>query len=357
MCIQTNMHACKLLVFFGGCSSEYAVSLESACAVLQALDPARYAPVPVGITRQGAWLYYTGPIGAIADDTWHTDAAHCTPCTLDLARGSNSLWLADGVRVAFDAAFPILHGKNGEDGTLQGALELAGVPLVGCGCLAGALCMDKDRAHRLAAMAGVAVPRGQAFGKGASPAALRTAAESIGWPVFVKPVRAGSSFGISCVKGPADLEKAVDEAFGYDDVILLEQAIPGAEVGCAVLGNPGGELVTGEPDLIQLAPGEALFDYGEKYTLAHSAILCPAPVPAETARRIRETAQTVYRALGCRGFARVDLFLTPDGGLVFNEVNTIPGLTAHSRLPGMMKAAGMGFPALLDRVIELGVQA
>lgn len=356
MCLKTNMHACKLLVFFGGCSSEYAVSLQSACAVLQTLDPARYAPVPVGITRDGAWLYYTGPIEAVAADTWHKDAAHCTPCTLDLTRGARALWLADGGRVAFDAAFPILHGKNGEDGTLQGALELAGVPLVGCGCLAGALCMDKHRAHLLAAVAGVTVPRGQTFYKGADPAALRAAADAIGWPVFVKPVRAGSSFGISCAKDPAELEQAVAEAFRYDDVILLEQAIPGSEVGCAVLGNAAGDLVTGEPDLIQLAPGEAMFDYGEKYTLAHSAIHCPAPVPAETARRIRQTAQTVYRALDCRGFARVDLFLTPDGDLVFNEVNTIPGLTAHSRLPGMMKAAGMGFSALLDRVIELGVQ-
>ncbi len=350
------MHARKLLVFFGGCSTEYAVSLQSAAAVLENLDPARWAPMPVGITREGAWYYYTGSLAVIPADTWHQDTAHCARCTLDATRGAKALWLADGRRVPFEAAFPVLHGKNGEDGTLQGLLELAGVPIIGCGCLAGALCMDKDRAHKLAALAGVAVPQSVVVHRGADLGDIRKAAESIGWPVFVKPVRAGSSFGISRVEGPDGLAPAVEEAFRHDDELVLEETIPGFEVGCGVMGNPGGPLTVGAVDEIELAPTDVLFDYTEKYTLRHSTIHCPARIPAETAARVQAAAKTVYRALGCRGFARVDLFLTPAGRIVFNEVNTIPGLTSHSRFPAMMKQAGYTFPALLDKLVELGVE-
>lgn len=351
------MHARKILVFFGGCSTEYAVSLQSAAAVLENLDPARWAPVPVGITRAGEWLYYTGPLPAIPADTWHRDAVHCARCTLNAARGAKELWLADGRRIAFEAAFPVLHGKNGEDGTLQGLLELAGVPVIGCGCLAGALCMDKDRAHKLAALAGVEVPKSAVFLRGAAQKDILAAAETIGWPVFVKPVRAGSSFGISRVEGPDGLAPAVEEAFRHDDEIVLEETIPGFEVGCGVMGNPGGPLTVGAVDEIELAPADVLFDYTEKYTLRHSAIHCPARIPDATADRIRAAARTVYAALGCRGFARVDLFLTSEGRIVFNEVNTIPGLTSHSRFPAMMRQVGYSFPALLDRMVELGVEA
>ena len=350
------MHARKILVFFGGCSTEYAVSLQSAAAVLENLDPARWAPVPVGITREGDWYHYTGPIAAIPADTWHKDAAHCARCTLNAARGARELWLADGRRVPFDAAFPVLHGKNGEDGTLQGLLELAGVPIIGCGCLASALCMDKDRAHKLAALAGVAVPQSAVFLRGTELQDIQAAAETIGWPVFVKPVRAGSSFGISRVDTPDALAPAVEEAFRHDDEIVLEETIPGFEVGCGVMGNPGGPLTVGAVDEIELAPAGVLFDYTEKYTLQHSAIHCPARIPEETADRIRAAAKTIYEALGCRGFARVDMFLTPDGRIVFNEVNTIPGLTSHSRFPAMMREAGYSFPALLDSLVELGVR-
>ena len=350
------MHARTILVFFGGCSTEYAVSLQSAAAVLENLNPARWAPVPVGITRDGHWYHYTGPIAAIPADTWCQDAAHCARCTLNAARGAKELWLAEGRRIAFEAACPVLHGKNGEDGTLQGLLELAGVPIIGCGCLASALCMDKDRAHKLAALAGVAVPKSAVFIRGAAQGDILAAAEAIGWPVFVKPVRAGSSFGISRVDGPDALAPAVEEAFRHDDEIVLEETISGFEVGCGVMGNPGGPLTAGAVDEIELAPAGVLFDYTEKYTLQHSAIHCPARIPEETAQRIRTAAKTIYGALGCRGFARVDMFLTPEGSIVFNEVNTIPGLTSHSRFPAMMRRAGYSFPALLDRMVELGVQ-
>ena len=341
-----------ILVLFGGCSPEYGVSLQSAHAVVGHMDREAYTPLLVGITRAGEWLYYTGPLDRIAGDTWQE--AECVPCTLALDRGRRQLLLLDGSgrRLSFDGAFPVLHGKNGEDGTLQGLLELAGVPVIGCGALSGALCMDKDRAHKLAALAGVDCPRGVVFDGTAAPGALEEAAERLGYPLFVKPVRAGSSYGITKVTAPEQLERAVRAALVHDREVLLEETVSGFEVGCAVLGNE--ELTVGLVDEIQLSGG--FFDFTEKYTLKTSAIHCPARIPAERAEGVREAARRVYRALDCRCFARVDFFLTDDGRLLFNEVNTIPGFTAHSRYPSMMKGIGLDFSALVDRLIALGLE-
>ena len=344
-----------ILVLFGGCSTEYEVSLHSAYAVLSHMDASRYIPLPVGITREGRWLYYTGDLAHLEDGGWTQQSVDCVPCTLALDRGERALLLLDGSgrRLCFDAAFPVLHGKNGEDGTVQGLLELTGTPIVGCGTLSSALCMDKDRAHKLAALAGVRVPRSHVFQPNAPLDLIEQAAEGLGYPVFVKPVRAGSSFGITKVACREQLRPAVEEAFSHDREIILEETIPGFEVGCAVMGNA--ELTVGQVDEIELSDG--FFNYEEKYTLKTSSIHCPARIPAEKAAEIREAAKVIYRALGCRGFARVDLFLTPGGEIVFNEVNTIPGFTSHSRYPSMMKAIGISFEELVTRLIELGVEA
>lgn len=343
-----------ILVLFGGCSTEYEVSLQSVHGVLQALDRSRFTPLTVGITREGRWLRYPGGLSHLETGDWQAQP-DCVPCTLSLDRGDRRLlWLdGSGRSEGFDAAFPILHGKNGEDGTVQGLLELVGTPIIGCGALSSALCMDKDRAHKLAALAGVRVPRSRLFRRGAVLPQMARAAEELGYPLFVKPVRAGSSFGVSRVNTPDQLPAAVWSAFAHDREILLEEAVPGFEVGCAVLGSD--ELTVGAVDEIQLTDG--FFDYTEKYNLITSRIYCPARISPEKAAEIQETAKTVYRALDCRVFARVDLFLTPWGEIVFNEVNTIPGFTAHSRYPGMMKAAGWDFGDLVSRLIELGVEA
>lgn len=340
-----------ILIFFGGCSSEYAVSLQSAHAVLTHLDPAQYQAIPVGISADGRWLYYTGPLSRLLDDIWQN--ADCVPCTLLLDRDARRLLLLDHTQrtLTFDAAFPILHGKNGEDGTLQGLLELAHIPLIGCGTLASALGMDKDRAHRLAKQAGIRVPRSMVFDRQAPSADMQAAAAELGYPLFVKPVRAGSSFGISRVTSPEQLPAAISAAFAHDDNILLEEAIDGFEVGCAVLGRE--TLFTGAVDEIELSGN--FFDFTEKYTLKSSKIHCPARISPKKAQEIQEAAKTVFRALDCSVFARVDFFLTPSGDIVFNEVNTIPGFTSHSRYPQMMQAAGFDFSALLSRIIETGV--
>ena len=343
-----------ILVLFGGCSTEYEVSLQSAHGVLSHLDRSRFTPLTVGITREGRWLRYGGPLSGLETGDW-ASRPDCVPCALSLDRGDRRLlWLdGSGRSEGFDAAFPILHGKNGEDGTVQGLLELMDVPVVGCGALSSALCMDKDRAHKLAALAGVRVPRSRLFRRGAVLPQMARAAEELGYPLFVKPVRAGSSFGVSKVNVPDQLPAAVWSAFAHDREILLEEAVPGFEVGCAVMGSD--ELTVGAVDEIELTDG--FFDYTEKYNLITSRIYCPARISPEKAAEIQEMAKTVYRALDCRVFARVDLFLTPWGEIVFNEVNTIPGFTAHSRYPGMMAAAGWDFGRLITRLIELGVGA
>ena len=343
-----------ILVLFGGCSTEYEVSLQSAHGVLSHLDRSRFTPLTVGITREGRWLRYGGPLSGLETGDW-ASRPDCVPCALSLDRGDRRLlWLdGSGRSEGFDAAFPILHGKNGEDGTVQGLLELMDVPVVGCGALSSALCMDKDRAHKLAALAGVRVPRSRLFRRGAVLPQMARAAEELGYPLFVKPVRAGSSFGISKVNAPDQLPAAVWTAFAHDREILLEEAVPGFEVGCAVMGSD--ELTVGAVDEIELTDG--FFDYTEKYNLITSRIHCPARISPEKAAEIQEAAKAVYRALDCRVFARVDLFLTPWGEIVFNEVNTIPGFTAHSRYPGMMAAAGWDFGRLITRLIELGAGA
>lgn len=341
----------NILILFGGCSPEHNVSLESAAAVISHMDREKYFPVTVGITREGDWYWYQGPAEAIADGRWQEDKG-VKKAFLSPNRRERALMVLDGAAlksIPLHAAFPVLHGQNGEDGTVQGLIELAGIPLIGCGVLASALCMDKDRAHRLAGVAKVKVPASYVVERGFEERAALARAESLGYPLFVKPVRAGSSFGVTRVAERAELLDALYLALLYDGQALMEEAIPGFEVGCAVM-DAGDRLLIGEVDEIELAGG--FFDYTEKYGLISSKIHVPARIPPETANRIKDSAGRIYRALGCSGFARVDLFLTPDGEIIFNEVNTIPGFTAHSRFPGMMRAAGIPFEELIDRIIE-----
>lgn len=340
----------RAAVLFGGCSPEYGVSLQSATAVLEHMDRTKYESVPIGITHTGEWFYYTGGTEKIADDSW-CGSGECIPVTVSLNRGEHSLLLLrDGhaERLPIDVAFPILHGKNGEDGTVQGLFELAGIPVAGCGILSSALCMDKDRAHRLAKEAGVRVPASYVHSRHADRKAAVSRAGQIGYPLFVKPVKAGSSYGITKVTDEGGLTEAMELAFAYDEKIIIEECISGFEVGCAVMGTR--ELTVGEMDEIELAEG--FFDFTEKYTLKTSAIHVPARISVNLAHRVKESAKTIYRALDCSGFARVDMFLTKEEEIIFNEVNTIPGFTAHSRFPNMMKAAGISFEEVISGILE-----
>lgn len=344
----------NVLVLFGGCSPEYSVSLQSATGVIRQMDREKFTPVLVGITREGDWYYFTGEIDCIADDTWQNGPG-CMPAILSPSRKEHSLLVFKGKtvkKIPVDGVFPVLHGQNGEDGTVQGLCEMAGLPVIGCGTLASALCMDKDRAHKLAEKSGVAAPRSFPLEQGFDETKALEQAELLGYPLFVKPVKAGSSYGVTKVSEQENLLPAVTAAFSYDSEVMVEEAVPGFEIGCAVMGNK--ELITGEIDEVELADG--FFDFTEKYNLITSKIHVPARISPAKAQEIKETAKMIYRALGCRGFARVDLFLTPSGKIVFNEVNTIPGFTVHSRFPRMMEAAGLTLKEVVTRAIELAVE-
>lgn len=343
----------RIAVIFGGCSTEYEVSLQSACSVLANLDTEKYEVIRIGITRQGDWYRYVGSIEQIQKDTWSRDAGNLTPAAVSQDRSKSALIELgpEGNRMLrLDLAFPVLHGKNGEDGTVQGLFELAGIPVVGCDTLSSALCMDKDLAHRLVEGMGIAVPGSVTLCRGHMKE-LGERVKGLRYPLFVKPARAGSSFGITKVYEETELEPAVRLALEHDGKAVIEENVDGFEVGCAVLGKE--ELLVGRVDEIELADG--FFDYTEKYTLKTSAIHMPARIDGETEKRIQETAKTIYRGLGCSGFARVDMFLNAAGEIVFNEVNTIPGFTSHSRYPNMMKGIGLDFGELLDRLLGLYV--
>ena len=342
----------KIAVLFGGCSSEYEVSLQSAYAVITHMDVARYEPVLIGIDREGRWYLYQGDVAKIPGDNWYSEE-ECIPVAASPDKRLHGIILLkqQGIEtISLDGALPILHGKNGEDGTVQGVLELAEIPLIGCGTMSSAICMDKEAAHRLAKECGVKVPKSYTFSwEGIDWGQVGQRGIELGYPLFVKPLRAGSSFGITKVDQPKDLQGAIEHAFEYDSQVILEEMVDGFEVGCAVLGT--NELIVGAVDEIELSEG--FFDYTEKYTLKSSNIHVPARISPEKAKEVQEAAKAIYRGLGCSHFARVDMFLTPDGELYFNEVNTIPGFTSHSRYPNMMKAAGVSFQELLTRLLEL----
>lgn len=346
------MSRIKVAVLFGGCSSEYEVSLQSVYSVLTNIDNEKFEVIPIGITREGDWYRYDGGYESIRDNEWWRDGAKLHSVALSPDRSVHGLLELENGKFSLthiDLAFPVLHGKNGEDGTLQGMFELAGIPIVGCGTLSSALCMDKDRAHKLVSLAGIAVPRSVTFRRAELDGALMAIEGELTYPVFVKPVRAGSSFGITKVSAPDGLMAAIMLAFEHDAEVIVEEAIDGFEVGCAVMGMD--DLTVGRVDEIELSGG--FFDYTEKYTLKTSTIHMPARVDEQTEARIQSAAKKIYRALDCSGFARVDMFLTRTGEIVFNEVNTIPGFTSHSRYPNMMKGIGLSFSEMLDRLLGL----
>ncbi|MPW24352.1 D-alanine--D-serine ligase VanG [Alkalibaculum sp. M08DMB] len=342
----------KLAVIFGGHSTEYNVSLQSAYSVLINLNKDKYDIIPLGISKSGDWFRYFGAYENIQNDTWFEDGKNLTSVVVSQNRSNRGLIelnLNGNKFIKLDAAFPVLHGKNGEDGTVQGLFELAGIPLIGCNTLSSALCMDKDRAHTIVNNVGISVPQAIVIQQPIDKDMLLNITQKLKYPLFVKPLRAGSSFGISKIYNQDDLPKACAVAFKHDSEVIIEENIDGFEVGCAVLGNK--DLVVGRIDEIELTDG--FFDYTEKYSLISSKIHMPARIDVNTEKKLQETACTIYKVLGCSGFARVDMFLTPSKDIVFNEVNTIPGFTSHSRYPNMMKGIDLSFVDIIDRLIEL----
>ncbi|MDT0306956.1 D-alanine--(R)-lactate ligase [Streptomyces sp. DSM 44917] len=339
------MDRLRVGILFGGTTEEHPVSVKSAREVARHLDTERYQPYWIGITRGGAWRLCDGP-----DVGWETGNAR--PAVLAPDRDVHGLLVLDGGRyeaVRLDVVLPVLHGRLGEDGAAQGLLELSGVPYAGCDVQSSALCMDKSLTYLVARGAGIVTPdfRILAPGEDADPGRFTN-------PVFVKPARSGSSFGVTKVTRAEELAGAVETARRYDAKVLIEEAVSGSEVGCAVLGNDP-DLVTGEVDRVALSHGFfRIHQESEPESGSENAtFLVPADIPEESRALVQETAKAVYRALGCAGLARVDLFLRADGTVVLNEVNTLPGLTSYSRYPRMMAASGLPLAEVLDRLVSL----
>lgn len=343
----------KIGVIFGGCSPEYEVSLESAYSVIKNINKEKYDVVLIGITKKGDWYKYEGDIENIKENKWYENGK-CTKVVISSNKsdkGIIEITENETKVIKLDAIFPVLHGKNGEDGTVQGLIQLSGIPMVGCDLFSSGLCMDKYVSHKLVQSYGIKVAKSIVITKNTLKEELEKGINTLQLPLFIKPMRAGSSFGITKVENKDEIEKAIEEAFKFDTEIIIEENVEGIEVGCAILGNE--KLIVGEIDEISLSSG--FFNYTEKYTLKTSQIYCPARVDKETSERVKEIAQKIYKILKCKDFARVDMFLTEQGDIYFNEINTIPGFTTHSRYPNMMKQINIDFPKLVDMLISMEV--
>ncbi|WP_322174349.1 D-alanine--D-alanine ligase family protein [Acutalibacter caecimuris] len=348
----------RLGVVFGGQSSEHEVSLMSTASILENLDPGKYEVYKIGITKEGHWLLYEGPAADLSDGTWLTAS---TPAFLSPDPTVHGLVaLKDGrcEVIPLDCIFPALHGKNGEDGSIQGLFQLSGIPYVGCGVTSSAVCMDKAITHTLLSAADIRQAHYLWFYAdryAAAPDTIRNKIQArLDFPVFVKPANAGSSVGVSRVDSPEGLDAAIKKAAAEDGKVVVEEGIRGQEVECAVLGlRPTAQAsVVGE-----IGASAQFYDYDDKYINGTSQLFIPARLEEPVAEKIRDTAVRAYRLLGCSGLARVDFFVAEEGReVVLNEINTLPGFTAISMYPKLWTACGMTYGGLLDRLIALALE-
>jgi D-alanine-D-alanine ligase len=346
----------RVAVVYGGRSSEHGVSVVSAGSVLSALDPDRYDVVPVGITRHGTWVL-TGADPAKLQITGREMPEVDTGTAVVLPADPSATGLmivepGEGVRAlsSVDVVIPVLHGRFGEDGTIQGLLEMAGVPYVGAGVFGSAAAMDKEMTKKLLRAEGLPIERYLVIRRGDDVSAIDVG--DLGLPVFVKPARAGSSVGITKVKNWADIAEAVAEARQHDTKVLIEAAVDGREVECGVLEDRRGAPQASVPAEIRLVRGHDWYDFEAKYLDDACEFDVPAELPAATTERIQDLACRAFTALDGAGLARVDFFVTPGWDVIVNEVNTMPGFTPISMFPRMWAASGVGYPELIDRLIE-----
>ncbi len=351
--------AIKLCVLFGGVSPEHEVSLRSAEAILGRLDPRTYDIYPVGITRRGKWIYFAKTDWSMLPaDTWESAPGNC-PAAISPARGQGLLlWRETGVEeIPLDCVFPVLHGENGEDGSIQGLMQVAGIPCVGPGVAASAACMDKTLTKLMVGEAGIRqanwyLARRERMENNLD-ALVRDIVRGGDFPLFVKPSGTGSSVGVSKVRNEEELRAALIKAAEFDSKVLVEEFVDGRELEVAVLGN-GDPVASVVGEIIA---GAEFYDYDAKYNSQESRTLIPADIPESAARELRETAVDVYRTMGCRGLSRVDFFLTHEGNkVVFNEINTLPGFTSISMYPKLFEATGVPYGKLLEELIRLAME-
>ena len=358
--LSDSEHKMSVVVLFGGMSSEHEVSRVSAGTFVDQLDRQRYELLTIGITKEGRWLYTEADSAQMADGSWEELPGNM-PCVLSPDRADHGLILFTPAgqveKVHVDVVIPVLHGLWGEDGTVQGLLELAGIPYVGCGVLASAVCMDKAVANAMFDASGIPHTKWLSATRWeieSDPDGVCDGAiAKLGWPIFVKPANAGSSVGVGKARNEAELADAIEKAFLHDDKLVLEEGIDGMEVECAVLGNEKPKAST----VGEVVPCNDFYDYEAKYIAADSELHIPARLPADTLEAVRAAACRVFTEMGCSGLARVDFFVRKsDGAVLLNEPNTIPGFTPISMYPKLWEHTGLPYGELLDRLIQLALK-
>jgi D-alanine-D-alanine ligase len=363
----------RVAVVFGGRSTEHAVSCASAGLVLSAIDPDRYDVLPIGIATDGRWVLTSADparltLSAGSEPSVESVAVTGTEITARTGSGGGALQVTTPGEVPrdlgeVDVVLPLLHGTYGEDGTLQGLLEMTGTRYAGAGVFASAAGMDKEYMKLIMSARGLPVgryvvvrDRDWRHGYPERKRVLDEIAE-LGWPLFVKPARGGSSIGITRVISAGDLEDAIEAARAHDPKVLVEGAVGGMEVECAVLeGLDGGPPEASVPGQVVVDPGSVFYDFEAKYLASGTTMVIPAPIPADAAAQVRRLACAAFDAISCEGLARVDFFYTPAGTIVVNEINTMPGMTPASGFPMMWAASGLPLPQLIDRIIQTALR-
>lgn len=340
----------RVAIICGGRSSEHEISCISAGGVVSAIDRSLFQPIVIGITKAGKWVLLDEDFPLhIADGHLPVVPEEAPPVVADIAGCS-----VDGHPLEIDIVFPLLHGPFGEDGTIQGMLEMAALPYVGSGVLASAVAMDKSFAKPIFASHGLKVAPGFTITDQEwleNSLSITKQASSLSYPIFVKPARGGSSRGTSKVKSEIALKAAIDEALAFDSKVMIENAIVGSEIECAVLeisGQPQASVV----GKIAIDPRFEFYDFEAKYLDGATTIELPAQIPAEVATLIQEQAIAAFKALGCRGLARVDFFLTPNNEILLNELNTMPGFTATSVFPKMWQSSGVTYSEVITHLLQ-----
>lgn len=353
------MKKTTVAVIFGGVSSEHAVSLLSAKSVIDNINTDKYDIVMLGITEKGHWMLFSGSTDELPDSSWERNAknvdAFISPDPT--VHGIVSLGKDGAKIIKVDAVFPVLHGANGEDGTMQGLLTLAEIPFVGCGCASSAVCMDKMLQKCVLEAAGINQAKWDYtfysdYNKD-NDTVLARVEKALGYPIFVKPANSGSSVGISKAHDRKELAAAIEKAAEHDEKIIFEENIDGHECECAVLGNDD-PIVSCVGEIL---PCNEFYDYDAKYLAGKTGLAIPAELPEEKSNEVRETAKKVFKILGCSGLTRMDFFVRKkDGAVLLNEPNTIPGFTSISMYPKLFAAAGVSYSELLDRLFTFAVE-
>ena len=351
------MSKIKVAVLFGSVSNEHDISLISATNIISAIPSDKYEVIPIGITKKGRWLFYPGDIGLISSGRWesHPD---CVPAVIlpdPMYKGIMKITEGNCTITKIDVVFPALHGQNGEDGAIQGLLKLSGIPYVGCDIISSANCMDKAIAHTILESGGIKMAKWKCVtvtDLSNLDYVCDGIAGELDYPLFVKPANSGSSVGVNKANSFDELKNAIKLAFSHDKKVIIEEFINGHEVECAVFGKESPFA----SEVGEISSCNEFYDYEAKYILGTSGLTIPADIPADASREIREIAVKAFKLMGCSGLSRIDFFLTDDGTIYLNEINTLPGFTQISMYPKLMENMGISQPELLDKLIALSME-